>query len=256
MVGDVLLLTVGVRMARLVVVAMHPSARIAPGTLADAWNADREASAAGRAQVEAADVLPDLQEWVVIPLAVNLASSAGYDLLKRLILSLRDDTSDASSVEITNFPVGDVNFVVVVAFVDDSQPPPAPPAPGSSAVEMAEWIQQAEFHTTDLPPGYDESEVDDFLDGVRETFLGLREPPLTAEDVRNIQFKTTAYTEGEFVEVLQQASQDAAASGDDPGDLAIERLQRPGYDIEDVDAFLDQVELALESWATPAPPRD
>jgi DivIVA domain-containing protein len=242
-------------MARLLVV-MHPDAGIPPGALANAWNADREASAAGRAQVEAADFWPALEELVVIPLAVSLASSARYDLLKRLTVSLRDGTGDASPVEIVDAPVGDGDVLVVVAVVDDSQPPPAPrPAPGSSAVEMAEWVQQAEFEENPLV-GYDEREVDDFLDGVRETFLGLREPPLTAEDVRNIQFKTTEYTEAEFAEMLQQAVQDAEASGDDPGDLAVERLQRPGYLIKDVDAFLDQVELALESWTTPAPPRE
>jgi DivIVA domain-containing protein len=243
---------------------MHPGTGIAPGALADAWNADREASAAGRARAEAAggpdffpglvELFPGLVGLVVIPLAVNLASGAGHDLLKRLILSLRHDTSDASSVVMADFPVGG-DVVVVAGVVDDSQPPPAPPAPGSSAVEMAEWIQQAQFQVNPLA-GYDEKEVDDFLDGVRETFLGLRELPLTAEDVRNIQFETTKYTEAEFAEILQQAFQDAAASGADLADLAVERLQRPGYDIEDVDAFLDQVELALESWTTPASPRE
>jgi DivIVA domain-containing protein len=244
---------VGVRMAQLLV-GMHRSAGIAAGALADAWNADREASAAGRAQVEATDFFPGLEEMVVIPLAVSLAWGTGHDLLKRLTVSLLDDAGDASRVEIANFPVGG-DVVAVVAVVDDSEPPPAPPAPGSSGVEMAEWVQRAGFHETSPLPGYDVKEVDDFLDGVRETFLGLREPPLTAEDVRNIQFSTTEYTWDEFVEVLQQASQDAAASGDHRGDLAMERLhERPGYSIEGVDAFLDQVQLALESWTAPAPP--
>ena len=73
-------------------VVVAPDTGIAPGALAAAWNADGEASAAGMARVEAAggrDFFPGLVELVVIPLAVNLASSAGYDLLKGLIARLR-----------------------------------------------------------------------------------------------------------------------------------------------------------------------
>ena len=77
-------------MTRLLV-AVEPGAGIAPGALAEAWNADGEASAAGTARAEAAggrDFFSGL-ELVVIPLAVNLASSASYDLLKGLISRLR-----------------------------------------------------------------------------------------------------------------------------------------------------------------------
>ena len=58
--------------------------------------------------------------------------------------------------------------------------------------------------------GYDIDEVDAFLDAIRETFLGIREPSLTPDEIRNKQFSTT-------------------------------RL-RPGYDEEEVDAFLDEAE--------------
>jgi DivIVA domain-containing protein len=56
-------------------------------------------------------------------------------------------------------------------------------------------------------------EVDDFLEAIRDTFLGVRQPPLTADEVRGKQFSTT-------------------------------RLQ-PGYDEKEVDVFLDEVEARL-----------
>jgi DivIVA domain-containing protein len=58
-------------------------------------------------------------------------------------------------------------------------------------------------------------QVDAFLEAVRDTFLGVREPPLTADEVRDKQFVTT-------------------------------RL-RPGYDMEEVDAFLEEAEARLRS---------
>jgi DivIVA domain-containing protein len=71
----------------------------------------------------------------------------------------------------------------------------------------------ARFSTTRLRPGYDKEEVDAFLEAVRDTFLGVRQPPLTAEEIRVKMFSTT-------------------------------RL-RPGYDEEEVDAFLEEVEARL-----------
>jgi DivIVA domain-containing protein len=58
-------------------------------------------------------------------------------------------------------------------------------------------------------------QVDAFLDAVRDTFLGVRQPPLTAEEIRAKKFATT-------------------------------RL-RPGYDEEEVDAFLEEVEARLRA---------
>lgn len=95
-----------------------------------------------------------------------------------------------------------------------------PPAPGASATEMAKWVATRQFSTIRVGPGYNEEDVNIFLDAVRDTFLGQRNPPITPNDIKNVQFRTT-------------------------------RL-RPGYDEEEVDAFLDELELALESWTTPA----
>lgn len=93
------------------------------------------------------------------------------------------------------------------------------PVQGSSPKVMADWVDKKTFSTTRLQPGYDEEEVDDFLDAVRDTFLGRRNPPVTAHDVKKVQFSTT-------------------------------RL-RPGYNEDEVDAFLDEIELVIESWIIP-----
>jgi DivIVA domain-containing protein len=79
--------------------------------------------------------------------------------------------------------------------------------------EWAEWARTQYFPVTRLRPGYDQDQVDAFLESISDTFLGVREPPLTASEVRDKQFTTT-------------------------------RL-RPGYDEEEVDAFLDEAEWRL-----------
>src|SRR5215467_2843253 len=84
------------------------------------------------------------------------------------------------------------------------------PAGGSPAGARS---GSARFSTTRLRPGYDMEQVDAFLEAVRDTFLGVRHPPLTADEVRAKQF-------------------------------AVTRL-RPGYDEQEVDAFLEDVEARL-----------
>jgi DivIVA domain-containing protein len=78
------------------------------------------------------------------------------------------------------------------------------------------WARRAEstrFSTTRLRPGYEIEQVDAFLEAIRDTFLGVEEPPLTADEVRDKQFTTTSL--------------------------------RKGYDEEEVDAFLEEVEARL-----------
>jgi DivIVA domain-containing protein len=82
---------------------------------------------------------------------------------------------------------------------------------------LAEWVEARKFSTTRLRPGYAEDEVDAFRNAIRDTFLGLREPSLTPDEIRDKQFTTT-------------------------------RL-RPGYEEEEVDAFLDEAELRLAALA-------
>jgi DivIVA domain-containing protein len=83
---------------------------------------------------------------------------------------------------------------------------------------LAEWVEARKFPTTRLRPGYEEEEVDAFLDAIRDTFLGIREPSLTPAEIRIKQFSTT-------------------------------RL-RPGYRLEEVDAFLDAAEVRLAARAS------
>ena len=97
---------------------------------------------------------------------------------------------------------------------------PSESAPGSEVdgAILAEWVEARTFSTTRLRPGYDEEEVDAFCNAIRDTFLGIREPSLTPDEIRTKQFSTT-------------------------------RL-RPGYDEEEVDAFLDEAELRLATQAS------
>lgn len=86
--------------------------------------------------------------------------------------------------------------------------------------EWADWAESTELSVTRLRPGYEMEQVDALREAIRDTFLRLREPPLTADEVHNKQFFTT-------------------------------RL-RPGYDEEEVDSFLGEAEVrlaALQLWA-------
>ena len=103
------------------------------------------------------------------------------------------------------------------ASVDENPPEPVP-GPEAGSI-LSEWATSREFSTTRLRPGYDIEEVDAFLEGIRQTFLGIRKPSLTTDEIRNKKFSTT-------------------------------RL-RPGYDEEEVDAFLNAVELRLAALTRP-----
>jgi DivIVA domain-containing protein len=78
---------------------------------------------------------------------------------------------------------------------------------------LAEWVEARNFSTVRLRSGYGREEVDACLGAIRDTFLGILEPPLTPDEVRTSQFSTTYLAHG--------------------------------YDIEQVDAFLDEAELRL-----------
>ena len=91
--------------------------------------------------------------------------------------------------------------------------------PEAGSIVLSEWAASRDFSTTRLRPGYDIEEVDAFLEAIRQTFLGIREPSLTTDEIRNKQFSIT-------------------------------RL-RPGYDEDEVDAFLDAVELRLAALTRP-----
>jgi DivIVA domain-containing protein len=89
-------------------------------------------------------------------------------------------------------------------------------APPAEALVSVEEVRDIRFKTVRLTEGYDEDEVDAFLDRVLVALVEPVEGPqrLSPDDVRNSLFATT-------------------------------RL-REGYDMEDVDAFLDRVEAEFE----------
>ena len=109
-------------MGRIVIVAA-PSAGFAPESVAVAWNADAEASAVGMARVEAAKgdhFFPGLVELVVIPLAVNVASSAVYDLVKELAVRLRTTIdADEPRVEQPEVTPGGTDVIIVIRGKDE-----------------------------------------------------------------------------------------------------------------------------------------
>ncbi|MCG5445690.1 hypothetical protein NIE79_004211 [Micromonospora sp. NIE79] len=101
-------------MARLVV-AVDPAVGVVPVALAKAWESDEEAAALGAASVQPAapgTFLPGLAELVLVPLAVNLASSLLYDLVRRLIVQQRPAV-DVTELELTETRSGDDRVVVV-----------------------------------------------------------------------------------------------------------------------------------------------
>ena len=82
----------------------------------------------------------------------------------------------------------------------------------------AEWADSARF-STPRKSGYEPAEVDAFRQEIRDTFLGVRQPPLTLDEVRNTRFRMA---------------------------------RRGGYDVLQVDAFVDEAEqrrAAMESHA-------
>ena len=102
-----------------------------------------------------------------------------------------------------------------------------PEGPLVSGAILAKWADSTRFSTSRLRVGrYDTAEVDAFRDAVRDTFLAVGRSPLTWRAPPGKQFTTT-------------------------------RRLRPGYDPEQVDAFLDNAErklAAMESTEGPEEP--
>jgi DivIVA domain-containing protein len=101
-----------------------------------------------------------------------------------------------------------------LAAMESTDGPEEPLVSGALLAEWAEWADSTRFSTTPrLWEGYATAEVDTFRKELRDTFLGVRPPPLTWDEAHDKQFTPT-------------------------------RL-RPGYKVEQVDAFLDKAEQRL-----------
>jgi DivIVA domain-containing protein len=77
--------------------------------------------------------------------------------------------------------------------------------------EWAEWAGSTSFSTPHKGWGYETAEVDAFRQEIRDTFLGVLQPPLTLDEVRDKRF----------------------------------RMARRGYKVQQVDAFFDEAERRL-----------
>jgi hypothetical protein len=105
------------------VVAVDPDVGVDAAELARLWNEDAEARSHGAAETRTPGpgvfLPPELVEWVAIPLAVNLASTAVYDLVRRLLARPRSDQSrdeqprSVEELEVIEHQTGSDRVVVV-----------------------------------------------------------------------------------------------------------------------------------------------
>jgi DivIVA domain-containing protein len=100
-----------------------------------------------------------------------------------------------------------------VAAMESTDTPEEPLVSGALLTEWAEWADSTRFETSRLWEGYATAEVDTFRKELRDTFLGVRPPPLTWDEAHDKQFTHT--------------------------------FLRPGYKVEQVDAFVDKAEQRL-----------
>jgi DivIVA domain-containing protein len=99
-----------------------------------------------------------------------------------------------------------------LAAMESTDRPDGPVASDAILADWAEWADSARFSTTaPLSQGYAAAEVDAFREELRDTFLGVRQPPLTLDEARDKGF----------------------------------RMARRGYKVEQVDAFCDEAERRL-----------
>jgi hypothetical protein len=103
-------------MGRLVV-ALDARAGVSPEELAEAWNGDDEARAVGEAGLEfpaPGEYLADVLALVVIPLLVNLGSSAAYDLVRRPATEADLAQPEAPALEIVQLDRANGDRILVV----------------------------------------------------------------------------------------------------------------------------------------------
>jgi len=103
-------------MGRLVV-ALDAGLGVSPEELAAAWDADEQARELGGAALEeppSSEYIADVVALVVIPLAVNLASSATYDLVRKLVAKARPAKPEPPDLEIIHVDRANGDRILVV----------------------------------------------------------------------------------------------------------------------------------------------
>jgi DivIVA domain-containing protein len=99
-----------------------------------------------------------------------------------------------------------------LAAMESTDRPERPLVNSAILTEWAEWADSTRFSTTRKRWGYDTAEVDAFQQEIRDTFLGVRQPPLTSDEAHDKRFRMA---------------------------------RRRGYDVVQVDAFCDEAEERL-----------
>jgi DivIVA domain-containing protein len=108
-----------------------------------------------------------------------------------------------------------------LAAMESTDTPEEPLVSGAILTGWAEWADSTRFETSRrLWEGYATAEVDTFRKELRDTFLGVRPPPLTWDEAHDKQFTPTSL--------------------------------RPGYKVKQVDAFLDKAEQRLAAMRSDA----
>ena len=103
-------------MGRLVV-ALDASAGVSHAELAAAWDSDDEACTIGKAELETparGEYIADVLALVVIPLLVNLGSSAAYDLVRRVVTNAHPDQPEAPGLELIQVDRANGDRILVV----------------------------------------------------------------------------------------------------------------------------------------------
>ena len=78
-----------------------------------------------------------------------------------------------------------------LAAMESTDRPTGPLASDAVLADWAEWADSTRFSTTaPRSQGYDTAEVDALREGLRDTFLGVRQPPVMSIDLRGKQFST------------------------------------------------------------------
>ena len=108
-----------------------------------------------------------------------------------------------------------------LAAMESTDRPEKPLVSDAILAGWAEWADSTRFDISRrLWEGYATSEVDAFRKKLRDTFLGVRPPPLTWDEAHDKQFTPTHL--------------------------------RPGYKVKQVDAFLDKAEQRLAAMRSDA----
>ena len=109
-----------------------------------------------------------------------------------------------------------------LAAMESTDRPERPLVSGAILAEWAEWVDSTRFSTAPrLREGYATAEVDAFRKELRDTFLGVRQPPRRGQNRPGP--KRAAY----------------------PWFSTTRGWSQPGYDVQEVDAFLNMAKLRL-----------